>query len=82
VENLEHTLSEVTDFERALSEFIADSGLSAYDAIVAIGISMARVLYGLEQLQGRQSAVDACSLLDRTMVRAWSDFTEKPDVLN
>jgi hypothetical protein len=78
----EKNVSEIADFERRLSEFIADSGLSAYDAIVAIGISMARVLYGLEILQGKRSALEACSLLDQTMVNAWNDFTEKPRLIN
>lgn len=75
-------LAQITAFERRLSELIADSGLSAHDAIVAIGISMARVLYGLEALQGKRSAFEACDLLDQTMVKAWRHFTDKPRHLN
>lgn len=82
METQQDTLSDITAFERRLSEFIAESGLSAYDAIVAIGISMARVLYGLEALQGKRSAFEACELLDQTMVKAWRHFTEKPRHLN
>lgn len=74
-------VSHITEFENRLSAFIAESGLSAYDAIVAIGISMARVLYGLEQLQGKQSAFEACELLDRTMVKAWRHFGGGPNSL-
>lgn len=65
---------QIIELERRLSALLAESGLSAYDAIVAIGISMARVLCGLEQLQGKQSAFEACELIDRTMVKAWGTF--------
>jgi hypothetical protein len=75
-------LPQITEFERRLSAVIAESGLSAFDAIVAIGISMARVLYGLEVLQGKQSAFDACDLLDQTMVKAWRHFTAKPQAFD
>jgi hypothetical protein len=82
VQDLRRSVALVDQFERKLSEFIADSGLSAYDAIVAVGISMARVLYGLELLQGKASAVEACELLDETMVKAWIDFSGKSRVVN
>lgn len=72
----------VSDFECHLSQFIADSGLSAYDALLAIGISLARVLYGLELLHGKEAALDACELLDETMVKAWHDFADRRPVVN
>jgi len=46
------------DFERRLSTFLADSGLSAFDALVAAGVSLARVIYGLERLHGADAAND------------------------
>lgn len=64
------------EFEQKLSAFIAESGLSTYDAITAIGVSMARVFYGLEALHGRERALNACQLLDEVMVTAWDDFSE------
>lgn len=76
------TFHNVIQFERQLSEFIACSDLSAHDAIVAIGISLARVLYGLELLYGKDAALDACQLLDQTMVKAWDDFMEMPNKLH
>lgn len=72
----------LTDFERRLSSLIADSGLSAHEAIVAVGISMARVLYGLEELHGKDAAVQACALLDETMVKTWVEFSAQPRILN
>lgn len=76
------TFHNVIEFESQLSEFIACSDLSAHDAIVAVGICLARVLYGLEQLYGKDSAVEACQLLDQTMVKAWDDFMEKSNTVH
>lgn len=68
---------QIIEFERRLLTLLAESGLSVYDAIVAIGISMARVLCGLEQLQGKQSAFEACELLDRAVVKAWDGLKKE-----
>jgi len=68
------------DFERKLSELLAGSGLSAFDALVAAGVSLARVIYGLERLHGADAAKAACALLDDTMSSAWqwmADAKEK-----
>jgi len=69
------------DFERKLSELLAGSGLSAYDALLAAGVSLARVLYGLELLHGKPAALAACALLDETMTNAWHNLASKPDLL-
>lgn len=66
----------VIEFERRLSAFLAESGLSAFDALVAVGISLARVIYGLEKLHGADAAKAACSLLDDTMLRAWERMND------
>lgn len=75
-------LATLADVESRLSTLIAASGLSAHDAIVALGISMARVLYGLEELHGKDAALRACELLDATMANTWSEFSAKPRTLN
>ena len=72
----------LSDFESRLSTLIANSGLSAQEAIVAVGISMARVLYGLEELHGKDAAVQACELLDHTMVKTWVEFSGHPRTVN
>jgi len=69
------------DFERKLSELLAGSELSAYDALIAAGISLARVLYGLELLHGKPAAMAACVLLDETITSAWHKLANKPEVL-
>ena len=60
----------VIEFERRLSTFLADSGLSASDAIIAAGISLARVMYGLEMMHGVDAARAARALLDDSMSSA------------
>jgi len=71
----------IAAFELALSHFIAGSELSAYDALIAAGISLARVIYGLELLHGKPAAMAACALLDETMTSAWHKLANKPEVL-
>lgn len=71
----------VIEFERRLSTFLADSRLSAFDAIIAAGISLARVIYGLEKLHGVGAAKAACALLDDTITRAWERMSEAKEKL-
>lgn len=71
----------VIEFELRLSTFLADSGLSAFDALVAAGISIARVIYGLEKLHGVGAAKAACALLDDTITRAWERMSEAKEKL-
>jgi len=71
----------VSEFECRLSTFLADSGLSAFDAIIAAGISLARVMYGLEKLHGADAAEAACVLLDDTMSSAWQRMSDAKETL-
>ena len=71
----------VIEFERRLSTFLADSGLSAFDAIIAAGISLARVMYGLEMMHGVDAARAACALLDDTMSSAWQWMADAKETL-
>ena len=71
----------VSEFECRLSTFLADSGLSAFDALVAAGISIARVIYGLEKLHGVNAAKAACALLDDTMSSAWQLMSEAKETM-
>jgi len=72
---------QIIEFERKLSEFLAGSGLSAYDALLAAGMSLARVIYGLEVMHGKPAAMAACALLDETMTEAWAKLSAKPEML-
>lgn len=72
----------VFDFERRLSAFLADSGLSPFDALVAAGISIARVIYGLEKMHGVNAAKAAYSLLDDTMATAWEQMAEAKETMH
>lgn len=71
----------VSEFECRLSTFLADSGLSAFDALVAAGISLARVIYGLERLHGADAAKAACALLDDSMSSAWQRMADAKETL-
>ena len=67
-------IARINEFEGRLSRFLADSGLSSYDALIATGISLARVLYGLELLHGKKASIAACELLDETITKSWEEF--------
>lgn len=71
----------VSEFELRLSTFLADSGLSAFDTLVAAGISIARVIYGLEKLHGVNAAKAACALLDDSMSSAWQWMSDAKETL-
>ena len=64
-------------FEKALSEMLAGCGLTAYGAVQAMAISLARVLYGMQQLHGEKGANEAADLFDMVLEKALVKMMEE-----
>lgn len=64
-------------FEKALSEMLAGCGLTAYGAVQAMAISLARVLYGMQQLHGEKGANEAVDLFDMVLEKALIKMMEE-----
>lgn len=67
-------------FEEKLSDFVANSGLSADQTLMAVGVMMARILFGVETLYDKSTALVACGLFDRTICLMWDRLKQNEDV--
>ncbi len=52
------------EFELKLSTMLSQSTLSVGDTLVALGVSIGRVMYGIEKLAGAEEAANAMKFLE------------------
>lgn len=63
-------------FEKHLSGILAGSGLSAYGAIQAMAVALARILHGLQQLIGEEGATEGAAIFDTVLEAALLKMVE------
>ena len=64
----------VINLERKLTDWIKDQPVSVEWSIMALGISAARLIYGVGALQGRHASHEAARLLNSSINRAIDVF--------
>jgi hypothetical protein len=64
----------VMALEKTLTDWMKAQPVSVEWSIIALGISAARLIYGVGALKGAKAGVDAARLLDTSVVRALRVF--------
>ncbi len=73
---------QIVEYELVLSTFLSQSKLTAHDTIIALAVSIARILYGLETLYGQAAAAAGLKLLDTNISKAWELFSSPAETPN
>ena len=67
----------VIALERQLTDWMKNQPVSVEWSIMALGISAARLIYGVGVLQGQSASRDAARLLNRSMSKAMEIFSRE-----
>ena len=69
----------VTLFERRLTEWMKEQPVTVEWSLMALGISAARLIFGVGALLGENASLDAIRLLNSSVTRAMNAFHRNAD---
>ncbi|MFO1152182.1 MAG: hypothetical protein U1E42_00760 [Rhodospirillales bacterium] len=69
----------ITVFERRLTEWMKEQPVTVEWSLMALGISAARLIFGVGSLLGENASQDAIRLLNNSIVQALGAFRRHAD---